>query len=191
MNHGHAARGTWSDGLLVYWVDDKQRISIVGSEWDHFALENNAPHLTSAHVFGQPLWKYITDDTTRMLYEALIARAVDGRAVRFSLRCDSPAQRRRLEMEICTERGFVRFQTQLIAAQPRNNVLAWTHQTGTHSRAICVCGWCNRVESSQGWTEVEDAIKTDALFELAPPAAIYVTCPRCLDTLEEEVLSRG
>lgn len=191
MNPIRSDERAWSAGPLPYWIDNEHKIVVVGKTWDLFASENDAPHLTAAYVIGQPLWIFISDETTRVLYDALIRRAVDGRAVRFSLRCDSPSKRRRLEMEMCTESGFVRFQTHLVAAEPRDTVLAWSPRPASHGRTIRVCGWCNRVESSEGWVEVEDAIRIDALFEWAPPAAVYVTCRQCLEMLEEEVLGRG
>lgn len=78
-----------------YVVDGQNRIVSVGSEWDQFALENDAPGATSARVIGREVWDFIEGDNTRAyLFGVLQTCRMEQQLFSILYRCDGPDMRR-------------------------------------------------------------------------------------------------
>ena len=76
--------------------------SVVDLTWCEFAADNGAPDLVPPPgPVGQSVFAYIQDATTAELYRRLFESVRrTGRSAVLPFRCDSPALRRFLEMEI-------------------------------------------------------------------------------------------
>lgn len=166
---------------VVFWIDARDEIVRVNEAWTPFALENDAPELAAERVVGQPLWRFITDATTRQLYQDVLRVVRRGRTARFPLRCDSPEQRRQLEMIVTAlPDGAVRFESVMVRAEPRADQPLWRRATPHGAGVVRACGWCKRIEAAQGWVEVEswsDALASSG--EAGPPRVTHGICPGC------------
>jgi hypothetical protein len=95
-----------------YWIDALDRLVEVNDAWNIFAVENGAAELTRDRVLGQPIWQYVSDQTTQELYRSLIAVARESKHIEFVYRCDTPALKRLMQMTIIPETsGVICFQS--------------------------------------------------------------------------------
>lgn len=180
-------------GTVSYGIDEQDRIVTVGDEWDRFAQENEAHGLIGSSVLNRSLWSFISDETTRHLFKTIVKRCRHGRTIRLAYRCDSPAVRRYMEMTVepGEKPNWVLFRCRTMREEPRS--LPRAPAAGISSRAamIRMCGWCNRVEVSGNWMEVEQAALELNLFdEPTLPMITHGICRECLEevsgTLESE-----
>ncbi len=175
---------------IHYRVNDRDEIVFVNQAWDTFASANAGEHLTSPHVLGRPLWGFITDRTTRALYQDILARVRSGSSVRFVLRCDSPECRRLLEMEVWRGLDDVTdFRVRPLSQEAREPQ-PLLDSDRPHSEALLrVCGWCKKVDVGGRWAEVEEAVSLLLLFER--PLLPDVTHGICEDCYSRMVATLG
>ena len=169
---------------VAYEIDAADRIIRVSPGWSAVALAGGAPGLQDALVVGRALWDFVADPTTRQLYAALLERIRTGaRPLAFSFRCDTPTERRLMEMKLTGLPGSgVAFEVRVIAVQSRPAVALL--DDGTPRRGMVrMCSWCKRLPVPSGeWLEVEDAVKVLDLLDSAPlPAITHGICPQCYE----------
>jgi hypothetical protein len=175
-----------------YAIDADDNICFVDGGWAQFAETNDGLELLQASIIGKPLWNYISDETTRSLYQQMVARVREGRSAQFSLRCDGPDCRRLLEMTISAgANGTVEFATRTLRLDHRAPVALLSRQVPRSSDLLRVCAWCNRVDAGSGtgqWVEVEDAIDSLRLFELPlPPQLTHGICETCFAAMSKTI----
>jgi hypothetical protein len=112
----------------------------------------------------------------------------DGGSIGFPFRCDAPALRRFLEMEIVPTRGGeVEFRSRLVAVDERPELIALlTAEPGEASsdRLVVSCSWCRRFRLESGWAEAEEAIRELGLFGAVPaPRISHGICEDCAGRL--------
>ena len=174
-----------SNELLVrYAIDVEDKISFFDEGWCRFAEANDGAELTRPAILGQSLWDSITDPTTRQIYQQIVSRVRLGKLARFTLRCDGPAFRRRLEMTIsAASDGAVEFETRALHVEDREPVALLSRRTTRSTDLLRTCSWCNRIDvgfGSNDWVEVEDAMKHLRLFELEQlPHLTHGICEDC------------
>ena len=87
--------------VFVYCIDRNDLISSVNRAWLAFARENQAPELSAEGVLHKSLWDFIAYAEVRYLYGMLLNKV---RATKLPVcvpfRCDSPARRRFMKLEI-------------------------------------------------------------------------------------------
>lgn len=176
----------------MYRVDATDRIVYVNEAWDAFARENEGVAATAARVVGRPIWDFISDRTTRMIYQNALERIRSGTELRFSFRCDSPSCRRRMEMQISRsdEPGSVEFRSVTIAEEHRQlpRVAQGELGSGDEEPLLRVCGWCNRIDVDGAWKEIEEALPLLRLMERAkPPMATHGICESCVEKMTAEL----
>jgi hypothetical protein len=175
---------------LTYRIDAHDTVSAVGDGWDTFALANDAPDTTAEHVVGRSIWDCIAGSTTRQIYHALFDRTRSGTVVRIGIRCDGPAVRRALELQLVPEPDggiTVTVETRRVERRTREHLLDRTLPRGED--ILAVCGWCKRVEAAEGrWIEVEDAMLELGLFErVTLPEITHGMCPECFEQLSADL----
>lgn len=177
---------------ICYRLNDRDEIVSVNEAWDAFASANSAGHMTASHVVGRPLWGFITDHTTRLLYRDILARVRGGHPVRFVFRCDSPDCRRLLEMEASGgPDGLIKFRSRTLSVEERQPQ-ALLEPDRPHSEALLrVCGWCKKVDVGGRWAEVEEGVSLLGLFEHSIlPKVTHAICEACYErmvaTLDED-----
>jgi hypothetical protein len=172
---------------LSYSVDASDAIEAVNESWTRFATANGGENVLPSKVVGSSLWRWISDASTRQVYHALLKNVRDGAAlVKFRFRCDSPRERRLLEMRIAANPDrSVDFETRLVLGQPRDDVRLIAADAPRTDVLISMCGWCARVQVSPGhWTEIDRAIEMLELFHSERlPAITHGMCPACYRTM--------
>lgn len=168
--------------VVVYRIDESDRLCAVNDAWRHFALENGGGGALADGLLGAPLWPCIADSSARELYRRLTARARAGQPVCFRYRCDAPAFRRTFAMSIEGRAdGEVVFSSELLVSEPRPTVPLLDHRSGRSSALIRVCGWCQLVAAGpEEWVPVEDAVTRLGLLETELlPAMTHGICGAC------------
>lgn len=173
-----------SESGVKYVIDADDNISAVNEGWCEFAKANDADDLLPPNIIGQSLWNHISDPTTSDLYKQIIARVRKGGPSSFSLRCDGPSCRLRLEMKITgLPDGSVEFSTIPVSVDERDKMDLLSRRTPRSSQQLRVCAWCNRVDAGSGtddWVEVEEATERMKLFELDElPQLTHGICNAC------------
>lgn len=166
---------------IHYRVNDRDEIVFVNEAWDTFASANSGEHLTALQVLGRPLWGFITDGTTRVLYQDILARVRSGRSLQFVLRCDSPECRRLLEMQVSHGRDDVTdFRIRTLSREARQPQLLFASDRPHSEELLRVCGWCKKVDTGGCWVEVEEAVSSLRLFERPRlPGVTHGICEDC------------
>lgn len=147
--------------VFAYTLDAKNRIVAVNDAWCAFAQENEAAQLTRAAILQRSVWDFIDGPETQSVYDAILQRAHTARVtMRFAFRCDSPEQRRFMEMEISPEPNRhiqIACRIRRIEWRPRISLPA----TSAHParRFVSVCSSCRKVELARDrWVEIEEAL---------------------------------
>lgn len=180
--------------LYVHRIDADDVIVFVDEEWRAFARENGAPGLSDA--VGRPLWESIVGVEVRDVYRSLLGRVrAEERSIGFPFRCDSPARRRFLEMEIVpAEGGEVEFRSRLVAADDRPELialLAGEASVRPSDEVVVSCSWCRRFLTTH-WVEPEEAVRELGLFGGVPPPRIsHGICEDCAAKLRRDAASAG
>lgn len=174
-----------TEGGVRYRVNDRDRIVFLDEGWDVFACANDGPDLTGANVLGRSLWDFISDATTRRLYETILGRVRRGLPARFPFRCDGTSRRRWLEMAISPlEAGAVEFSTRAVRWEEREPIPLLARKEVRSDELLRSCAWCNRVHVEREWEEVETAVQRLRLFELSRlPQLTHGICGPCLQNL--------
>jgi hypothetical protein len=174
--------------LCVYEVDADDRLVRVDDGWRRFARANGAPeYAEDAGLIGRPLLGFISDGTTKLIYDALLQRARSGgRPVDVPFRCDSPGERRWLEMRIAPLDGrALRFETFTVRTEPRDAAPLLDRSVPRSGPMLRMCSWCKDVDTAHGWQPIERAVTTLRVFggETVPPIT-HGICPVCVTRFE-------
>ncbi len=175
---------------IVYRVDRTDRIVYVNEAWDAFAHQNRGAAVTAARVVGRPLWDFISDLTTRMIYQRMLGRIRLGNELRFAFRCDSPSCRRVMQMQIlqADERDAVEFRSLTITEAHRHLPLLGQADEFEEEALLRACGWCNRLDVKGAWMELEEALPRLQLMEVpSPPKVTHGICEPCAARMTAEL----
>jgi hypothetical protein len=175
---------------LVYLLDADDRIVGVNEAWSAFALANAGDRsLLPPAILGRPLWEQVTDETTRQLYLRLHERVRAGATPPpIRIRCDSPAERRLLEMTLVARpAGAIEVRTRTIRLEHRATVALLDRGAHRSERLLVICSWCGRLPAgARRWLEVEEALPALGVFEAdALPRLSHGICEDCQTRLEE------
>ena len=169
---------------ITYWLNASDIIVNIGPGWDDFALQNNATNLDVTRVIGRKLLNFVQGDTTKMYVRTILQSArLTRRPLVRNYRCDSPDQRRFMEMRLSMEdNGLLKWEHRLLRTENMMRSLSFFPAAGL-AAAKCVvrCSMCNRLKSASGWQEPDVApLPTPMAGESIP--VIYGVCPDCLST---------
>jgi len=169
------------DAAVVYRVDALDRLAFVNDEWDRFAAANAGEACLSSKVVGRPLWDFVSDKTTRLLYRNMLTKVRGGGNVRFPLRCDSPDCRRYLEMEMGPAGfGAVEFTVRTAAVETRPGQALLDPASPRGEEFLRACGWCKKIEVGGLWYEAEVAVAKLGLFGARVlPLVTHGMCLEC------------
>jgi hypothetical protein len=168
---------------LVYQIDDRDFIVSFNGAWQDFALEADCANLTVQKIRGRRLWDFVRDSTTREIYRTIHDRVRRTRKpVNVPFRCDGPAIRRHMEMSVSSAGDqHLEFRTRTLRIEHRAPVALLDHNRPISDKFLLMCGWCKQIDLSDGWVEVEEAVKMLELFEggLPLPGLSHGICPSC------------
>lgn len=167
---------------MRYVIDATDHLRELSPNWNRFAAENGAPNLSAEALVGRSLWEFVGDAETVALYRLLLERARTGAQVSFPLRCDSPTERRFLQMSLFGRPdGSVEIVSETRRCEIREALALNNYLTAeSNSETLMVCSWCEKVSTAAGWQEIEAAVTTLRLFDGPPPTGIsHGICPTC------------
>lgn len=146
----------------TYRIDAGDVIVELSDNWSTFAEANaGGGALQPEQVLGRGLWDFIQDSETRQLYEDLFRRARSGRrAAPIPFRCDSPRERRflQLELEVLPDQS-IQITSRILRTEPRTPVPLLDAQLPRTSGLLRICSMCKKVEVAPSeWAEVEEAL---------------------------------
>ncbi len=176
----------------IYWLDQHDIIRKVDDYWDNTLEDPTAKRVRKSEILGKPLFEFICDDITRMFIRTLLqsARLLMQPLCR-PYRCDSPTEKRYLQMTIALESdGLLSVAHELIKTEPLFKPVFFqtvsssmaNSQGGSHIR----CSICNRVRLSRhiSWQEVDSlAVIAEAKH---PISVIYGVCSDCMSSLKSK-----
>jgi hypothetical protein len=168
----------------IYQIDQMDHLVYVSETWDQFAISNDAPEMVSSMVIGRSLWDFVTDDTTRHIYKAMLTVVRSGEPIQFNFRCDSPETRRFLDMQMTPfSNGGVQFETSTIRTEERSTQEVFRKSSTYNDNLLITCSWCNRINTGGNtWHEAERAVQILHIFEFDPaPRLSHGMCSRCYE----------
>ena len=169
---GHSSYALDSDHVIT-WVDEGFR---------RFAEANGVPELADT-VIGRPLWDYVDGLETQELLRILFNRASMYGPMSFPYRCDGPAVRRSMVLEVTpTADGGLELSSRLRSAESRPPVRLNGNGHRT-TELLRLCSWCNRLEAEGVWVEPELGVTLVRPFEQPTPSITHGICPACLQAL--------
>ena len=92
----------YTNKIYTHIVDKNEFILSVSENWRSFSEENlGAETSLPENAVGSSLWDHIRDPETKHLYEIILQTVRRyQRQAKFSYRCDSPEERRFLELSV-------------------------------------------------------------------------------------------
>lgn len=169
---------------FVHAIDADDRLVRFNDEWAAFARRNGAPTLPETAI-GTVLWSHVGGAEVRHIYRAIVDRVRrTGRRAVLSYRCDSPAQRRFLEMSVVAQAEDVEFRSRLLRTQDRAPIeLKLVDDEG--APLVVMCAWCKRVLVRDRYVELEDAIRAHGdLDALAARRISHGICTQCKNSFD-------
>jgi len=174
-----------SNFCITYHLDKENRIVYLSDEWQLFADENKASHLTAETVLNKSLYDFVTDRKSKHIYKMLVDRSTKSKKIlQFSFRCDAPDRRRFMSMKIIPlEGGLVGFKSCIEREEHREPVLILDFDADRSDEVLVICGWCKKIKIDENnWVEVEAAIDTLELFEnKSLPELSHGMCESCYE----------
>lgn len=169
---------------VTYELDAQDRIRSTGADWDRFAVGNGAPELATQNILLEPLWRFVAGREVQHLLGLLFERVRSrNRAIRLPFRCDSPSERRFMELTICPLPAHsLAVESRLLRTEARRYVPLLERSLRLRYGRLTMCSWCNRIRLVDGnWAEVERAIELMDLFAAADlPMLSQGICRSCV-----------
>jgi hypothetical protein len=167
--------------IVRYELDAADRICALDDAWAEFARANGAPELTRKGVLGRSIFDFVAGREVQELYRLLHARArASGSPVTIPLRCDSPEERRFVELAIIPlPGGGLACEGRLLASERRKRVALLDRSTPRDVRWVSICSWCKKIRVAARWVEAEDALPALDVFAERQPSLTHGICPDC------------
>ena len=178
--------------IYTHIVDKNDFILSVSENWRSFSEENfGAETCSPENAVGSSLWDHIRDPETKHVYEIIIQKVRRyKRQATFSFRCDSPAERRFLELSVIPMKdGTIEFESRIIRTELRKPVELLKTDIKRSDNFIKICSMCKKIAISEmQWEEVEIAIQKLKLFDKdVLPQFTHGVCRSCYDATMAEL----
>jgi hypothetical protein len=166
-------------------LDKQDEIVVVGCEWDRFALENDAPELMGCQVIGRPLLDFISGNVTRQFVQQLLKEVRNGnQSIELEYRCDSPNERRFMQMQVSLEAsGLVHFFNTILRTESLKNKVLISSSAQRSKNTTVRCSMCNLIKSLKNWIEAEQFSSSNQPKNIEL-LVIYGICEGCLTNLQ-------
>ncbi|MCA1792311.1 MAG: PAS domain-containing protein [Desulfotignum sp.] len=173
-----------SKDIFIYRIDSTDTIVSISDNWCTFADANAwGSSLRPEDVVGRKLWDFIQDLETQHLYQELLRRTRGGMNSRpIPFRCDSPKERRYLELLIkALPNEQIEITSKICRTEPRKTISLLDATTPKSSDLVTVCSMCKKMQvSPEKWAEIEVALVHLKLFEAdIMPQLTHGLCPTC------------
>lgn len=152
---------------VSYRIDRDGLLTAFNPHWDRFAAANGSPDLAGKKIRGRLLWSFIHDPETRHAHHTLIHRArARGGLSKLPFRCDSPALRRYMDMDILPlDDGGIEYRCRTLRMEPRASIPLTAPGRDASGPLLRMCSGCTRVELGDNrWVEIEEAVAPRGLL---------------------------
>ena len=166
----------------VYRVNATNEITFVSPEWLEFAIENGALSLTQSKVVGTSIWRFVTGDSTRRLYEELFRRLRVHRAeLAIPFNCDSPTVVRDMTLTLrALGAGSIELEGRLNSTRERQPISLLDPYIERMAGTVSICSLCRKVQLASDWISVEEAVVRKRWLTSTPlPQLDEALCPIC------------
>lgn len=167
---------------ISYWLDHNNCVAGVSYGWDDFAYANKGEAAASGNIIGRPLREFISGDATwHWILSNLELSRLHNQRVERLCRCDSPTEKRFLQMRIMPESsGIIRVTHTVLKTEPLPAPLEFQTMLFSHKSYLRRCSNCLRLLVGEKWVEVDDVYETTDLLEgLHALPVIYDICQQC------------
>ena len=180
-----------SDSSIQYILDPKDVIVDINGKWDQFAVENDCQNLSVQTVIGTSIWDYVTGMEVTHLYQLIFEEVrKSNKTMGFQFRCDSPKEKRYMEMNVRHESGDVYLVSSLLNTQDHESTLPILDSTiPTSEEFIYMCSWCRAIQLEEHeWVSLEDGVvKLDLFSKDMMPKISHGICSSCHKTISNEL----
>lgn len=174
-----------------YSINSDDLLIEFNTGWDSFAKANDSPHLLGERIIRRSLWDFISGPETAQVHQALLRKVRAGKSpLRLPFRCDSPALRRHMELNMAQrDNGVIEYRCRLLKTEERTPAPPLpVSRKPSLTPCTRMCSWCNRVDAGGTWLEIEEAVAKMGLLDddLQAPFT-HTMCNDCLElTLDDE-----
>ncbi len=180
------------EGVIVYKIDGTDTIVSVSENWCDFAYKNDwNGKILPDKVVGHKLWDFIQGFETKHLYKTIIDKVRSGKKINpIPFRCDSPEERRFLELEInYLPEVYLEFISRTIKTVPRNPLKLLDNQAARSDEFIKICSLCKKINiPPEKWAEIEEWLVESQLFYAETlPQLSHGLCSQCYETAMAEI----
>ncbi len=175
---------------IIYRIDAEDRISYVNWSWEDSAMHSGTPDVLPDRVLGRRLWDFVSEPTTRAIYQRLVARAREGTATTIHYRCDRPDRHRIYAMTIGRlATGEIEFSTRILRESRRPRIALLEQRLRAPSKFVRICDWCQDILLfDRGWVPLETAAETlERRSSDSLPGLVHSICERCEDRVSREI----
>ncbi len=183
-----------TDDVFVYRIDHTDTIVSISENWSAFAESNawSGP-IGPNEVVGHKLWDFIQDIETSHLYQQLLGRVRAGKLSRsIPFRCDSPSERRYLELSMeALPDDQIQFTSRILRTEHRDAVDLLDTDAPRSADLITLCSMCKKIEIAPGeWADIEEGLPHLKLFESdRMPQLTHGLCGSCYAAAMQELQS--
>lgn len=167
--------------MLSYVLDARDHIVEIKGPWDEFAASNDCPGLTRSVVLGRSLFDFVSADDAREVVSLLLARVRTAGPLDVGFRCDAPALRRFMRLELRPEpQSHVRSTSHVVREEGRPAQPLLDRALPRTGSVLMICSWCKKVLVRDGWSEIEEAAEELGFLEAdVLPQLSHGICPPC------------
>ncbi len=177
---------------VTYRINERDEITSVNDDWCRYASEHGWENVSPDNAINMPIYHYITDTTTSIIYENLFKRVRGGSTVRYTFNCESSSHRRKMEMTVTAlgNRGGVEIKARMLSKQARILQNINTEATYQQEKFMRACGWCYRIDMNGKWLDIEVAVSKLGIYEFSRlPKLTHGICKDCYSDMIKEVSS--
>ena len=180
---------------ISYWVNSQDIICKVDEHWDSTLEDSKARRVKSGVIIGKSIFDFICDDVTRMYLRTMLQSVrLIPRVLQRPYRCDSPTEKRFMEMTLELEsNSWVRISHKLLRTEPIATPILFKsvttankiEQSSSYAAYHVRCSICNRVRLTSGkdWRDV-DKLPPEDITGIESLRVIYGVCSDCMDDLK-------
>jgi hypothetical protein len=180
---------------ISYWVNSQDIICKVDERWDLTLEDPKALRVKSGVIIGRSMFDFICDDVTRMYLRTLLQSVrLIPRILQKPYRCDSPTEKRFMEMTLELEsNSWVRISHKLIRTEPIATPILFkavttsksVNQSSSYATYHVRCSICNhiRLSENENWQDVNE-LPPEKIIGIESLRVIYGVCANCMNGLK-------
>jgi hypothetical protein len=179
---------------VSYRLDHLDCIVEVSGEWDRVAKENDGAAVVADRVLGTKLYAHVADEPSRMFVWTMLdaVRKLHRPSVKL-YRCDSPGQKRHMEMTISPLSGgglLVQHRLIRVEKQPlRVRLIGHAGTVGGRS-LLLRCTMCAKLKVDGAWCEPDATLLAAMQATAGGTRVAYGICDECRESARRPPMNK-